>query len=134
MEKMENEKEIEISKGTIKYDISEENENSIIYNIYDEEINNYIIEDKNKKDNGKAKNTLIRFILTNNGLGEKYFRAQIKFNKKIKNEIQLNIICPKEIKDHIEGNNIKSFLNLQRLRNDLDFIRKDDITISLNLN
>ena len=127
------EKDNEIPNHTKKYDISEMSENSIIYNIYDGEIHNYIIEDKEIKDKSKVGDTLIRFVFTSKDTDPKDLIANIK-NYTKKNVIKLNYFCPKSIKDHVERNNITTFLNIQRLRADLDFIQKDDIIVYLSVN
>ena len=66
----EEENKMEIPNNTQKYDISEKLENSIIYNIYENEIENFIIEDKTVNDKSNVKNTLIRFIFTNNMMNQ----------------------------------------------------------------
>ena len=127
------EKDNEIPNDTKKYDISEITEDSIIYNIYrDGEIHNYIIEDKSIKDKRKVKNTLVRFVFTSKNTEPKFFSANIN-NYITKNEIKLNCFCPELIKDYVERNSITNFLNLQRLRAELDFIQKNEITVSLSI-
>jgi hypothetical protein len=128
----EEENKMEIPNNTQKYDISEKLENSIIYNIYENEIENFIIEDKTVNDKSNVKNTLIRFIFTNNTDKSKNFNARIKTQTK-KNEVKLNSFYPELIKSYIEKNNIRAFLNIQRLRNDLDFLMNDDINININI-
>ena len=130
-ENYEEENKMEIPNNAKKYDISEKLENSIIYNIYEDEIDNFIIEDKTVNDKSNVKNTLIRFIFTNNTDESKNFNARIKTQIK-KNEVKLNSFYPELIKSYIEKNNIRAFLNIQRLSDDLDFLMNDDIIIHIN--
>ena len=83
-------------------------------------------------DKSNVKNTLIRFIFTNNTDKSKNFNARIKTQTK-KNEVKLNSFYPELIKSYIEKNNIRAFLNIQRLSDDLIFLMNDDISIAINL-
>ena len=124
--------DLENLKETIKYDISEVNENNIINNLYNDEIKNYIIEDRTKCKN-KVKNTLIRFVFTNTDNISRNFNANIFYDKKTNNIMKLNGFFPKEIIDNVKENNIKYFLNIYRFRDDLEFFKKDNVLVSLEV-
>ena len=124
--------ELEELKDTVNFDISEMNENKIIYYLYNEEISNYIIEDK-IKDKNKVKNTLVRFVLTNTKNTSTNIRANIVYAKKTSHIIKLNSFFPKEIIDHAKENDINNFLNIYRFRDDLDFLKNDDVLCSLKV-
>ena len=111
------------------------NENSIIYNIYDNTTKNFIIEDKTRKNENNVKKTLIRYIFINKDKKGKNFNAKISINKNTNylyhlNQVILNLFHPNMLNDHDTGDDIKSFLQLQRLSDDLDFI-KDHIFIEI---
>ena len=119
--------ELEELPNIVKYDISEMNENSIIYNIYDNTTKNFIIEDKTRKNENNVKKTLIRYIFINKDKKGKNFNAKISINKNTNylyhlNQVILNSFFPNMVNDHDTGDDIKSFLSLQRLSDDLDFI------------
>ena len=124
--------DLENLKETIKYDISEMNENDIVNNIYNDEIKNYIIQDRTKSKN-KVKNTLIRFVFTNTDNISRNFSANIFYDKKTNNIMKLNGFFPKEIIDNVNENNIKYFLNIYRFRDDLEFFNKDNVLVSLEV-
>ena len=109
-------------------------ENSIINNIYNNNNEKFIIEHRSVKNKNKFKKTLIRFVLTNKdkNIDYKNFRTDIICNIQNENK-KINCFFPKEIKGYIQLKDAKAFLNIQRFRDDLDFIEKDDILISIKL-
>ena len=113
--------ELEESPNIVKYDISKKTENSIIYRIYNDNNKNFIIEDKTRVNENNVKNTLIRYILTNKGEDSKNYRFNTKF-KYFKIQQILNSFNPNIINDSVNKDDIKSFMILQRLRDDLDFL------------
>ena len=123
--------ELDELPNIIKYDISEMTEDLIIYNIYKNKNNKFIIEDKARKNENNVKNTLIRFIFTNKG------KKGIKFNANVnhhltKNESILNLFHPKKIYENVDGYDHKTFMILHRLRDDLNFM-KNEISIEIDL-
>jgi hypothetical protein len=114
-----------------KYDVSEKNENSFIYRVFDDEMN-IILEDKSLKDKNKVKSTLYRFIFTNKDGREKYYRAILK-SKKIDDKIKANSFIPPMVFAKIGPNDISNFYNIMRIRGDLPFLKRGDANISISL-
>ena len=116
-----------------KYDVSEKNENSFIYRVFDDDEMNIIIEDKSLKDKNKVKSTLYRFIFTNKDGREKYYRAILKISKKIDDKIKSNSFIPPMVFAKIGPNDISNFYNIMRIRGDLPFLKRGDASISISL-
>ena len=115
----------------MKYDVSEKNENNFIYKIYREGKDIFILEDENIKKKNKIRNTLIRFIFSNDESKKKKFNAQVKKQKGMKIQTKKNSFFVDMIRDLVRPNEITNFWTAQRLRDNLDFIKKDDIVISI---
>ena len=115
----------------IKYDVSERNENSIIYKLYSNK-SVFILEDKKVKNRNHIKNTLNRFIFCNRNKSRRDFIAVVKKQKYLKKLTKKNLHLVNEIKDYIAPKNYTCFWNIQRLRGELDFPKKDDIAININ--
>ena len=115
----------------IKYDVSERNENSIIYKVYSNK-SVFILEDKKVKNRNHIKNTLNRFIFCNRNKSRKDFIAVVKKQRYLKKLTKKNLHLVNEIKDYIAPKNYTCFWNIQRLRGELDFPKKDDIAININ--
>jgi len=116
-----------------KYDISEVNESSLIYNKFSNGIESYVLEDNSIKDKSKVKSTLIRYIFVNESRFDKEFKAVFK-NKNISNLKKLNFFSPDEVYDKVKERNITNFSNLYRLKGDLPFLKQDSIIINIDLN
>ena len=112
-------------------DISEKTEKSYLYRIYGSEKEIFILEDKTVKDRNKVKNLLTRYIFSNNAPLRKNFNASIKKQKKLKNQTKKNCYLMNKVHDTVEPNGMKCFLNLQRFRDDLTFVKRDDVVISI---
>ena len=133
-EKMETEidNSLEEDKNAEKVDISEHDENSYIY---DKNLRRPIIlEDQTLKDRNKVKSTLYRYIFTNVSQKARYFRAEFKEDKDytIDKLAKINYFIPPLIKDEVKGKNNVNFYNVARLKKNLPFIKRNDITISIN--
>ena len=115
----------------IKYDVSERNENSIIYKLYSNK-SVFILEDKKVKNRNHIKNTLNRFIFCNRNKSRKDFIAVVKKQRYLKKLTKKNLHLVNEIKDYIAPKNYTCFWNIQRIRGELDFPKKDDIAININ--
>ena len=116
-----------------KFDISEKNENSFIYRVFNEEDLNIILEDKSLKNRNKVKSTLFRFIFTNKDGREKYYRASLNYSKKFDVKKKINFFIPNSIFAKIGPNDISNFYNIMRIRGDLPFLKRDDVNISIGL-
>ena len=81
------EKELFDDENVIKYDVSERNENSIIYKIYSDKTV-FILEDKNVKNRNNVKNTLNRFIFCNRYKDRKDIIALVKKQKYLKKNLR----------------------------------------------
>ena len=125
---------LDLRNKTKKYDISEKNENSFIYSLFDKRIDAYILEDKSIKNKNKVKITFIRFVFTNTSRNYKNFRAKIKETKSISSIESVNYFNPKIVSDRVEGNNISYFHSIYRLREDLLFIKDENIGITIDFN
>ena len=124
-------RELEQRPDAIKYDVSEKNENSIIYKIYRENKGIFIFEDESIKDKNNVKNLLVRYIFSNNERKKKNFHAQIKKQKSLKSQIKKNCFIMDKVRDRVEPNDITCFWVLNRYRENLPILNKDDIVISI---
>ena len=123
---------LEEEKNAEKVDISEHDENSYIY---DKNLKRPIIlEDQTLKDRNKVKSTLYRYIFTNVSQKSRYFRGEFKEDKDytIDKLAKINYFIPPLIKDEVKGKNNVNFYNVSRLKKNLPFIKRNDITISIN--
>jgi len=122
----------ETNNQVTKFDISEKNENSFIYSLGSKKFKNIIVEDKSKTDKSKVKIVLFRYIFTSNEDYKKIFRASIKNSNKSESLEKLNCFVPQFIYACINSNDICNFFNIQRIRGDLPFVKRDDINISID--
>ena len=114
------------------YDVSEKNENSIIYSKLSNNTK-IVLEDKSLKNKNKFKKTLISFFFVNT---DDKLNKKLDINIKLKNGSLERITNFKDniIIDYTEQNSIVKFYSIYRLRDDLPFFKKDDISILIDLN
>ena len=117
--------------NTRKFDVSEKNENSFIFNMFNQRTSVVILEDKSVRNKNKVKSTLLRFTFVNGGSSDKKFTASIK-KQSSSNIIKINYFIPKEVNDKVEHRNMVNFSSTYRIRGDLPFLKKEDIAISIN--
>ena len=117
--------------NTRKFDVSEKNENSFIFNMFNQRTSVVILEDKSVRNKNKVKSTLLRFTFVNGGPNDKKFTACIK-KQTSSNIIKINYFIPKEVNDKVEHRNMVNFSSTYRIRGDLPFLKKEDIAISIN--
>ena len=84
------------------------------------------------KDKNKVKSILYRFILSNRDSERKNFRVTIKKGE-IDNILRLNCFLPKSVLDLVESNDNINFFNFLRIRNDLPFLKRNDVSISIDM-
>ena len=116
----------------MKYNILEKNENSFIYKVYKEK-DIFILEDERIMDKHKVKNTLIRFIFFNGESKKKSFYAKCNSSKMSKKK-EKNCFFVNQINDYVRQKEISYFLTVQRFRDNLEFIKEDDVTIRIGFN
>ena len=114
------------------YDVSEKNENSIIYSKLSNNTK-IVLEDKSLKNKNKVQKTLISFFFVNT---DDKLNKKLDINIKLKNGSLERITNFKDnrIIDYSEHNSIVKFYSIYRLRDDLPFFKKDDISILIDLN
>ena len=117
-----------------KYDISSMTEDKIIYDILPKRESSIILEDKNIKDKNKVKRVLFRYIFTNKSNSSKAFRATV-FLKQDFTKIKQNNCCilNRFNFDIVNGENMTNFYNIMRIRGDLPFMERDNITLSIDI-
>ena len=117
-----------------KYDISSIAEDKIIYDILPKRESSIILEDKNIKDKNKVKRVLFRYIFTNKSNSSKAFRAAV-FLKQDFTKIKQNNCCilNRFNFDIVNGENMTNFYNIMRIRGDLPFMERDNITLSIDI-
>ena len=118
--------------STVKHDVSEENENSFIYDLFGRTVVTHILDDKSLKNKNKVKSTFIRFIFVKTDSKGKNFNAIITKNKRLKKLINLNFFTPKLISDRVEGNDLVNFHSIYRFRENLPFIKSDNMAITID--
>ncbi len=123
--------DLEERASAVKYDVSEKNENSFIYRIYNEEKDIFILEDKSKKDKNNVRCLVCRYIFANSDPRKKIFHATIKKQRDLKSQTKKNCLIMDEVKDNVLPHQNTCFMILQRFRDNLEFIKKDDIVISI---
>ena len=123
--------DLEERASAVKYDVSEKNENSFIYRIYNEEKDIFILEDKSKKDKNNVRCLVCRYIFANSDPRKKIFHATIKKQRDLKSQTKKNCLIVDEVKDNVLPHQNTCFMILQRFRDNLEFIKKDDIVISI---
>ena len=116
-----------------KFDFSEKNENSFIYSTLRNSSENIILENKSLKDKNKVKSTLVRFIFTNTRDSQQYYRAILKISDKFEEKRKANCFTPLMMFAKIDENDISNFYNIVRIRGDLPFLKRNDISISIGL-
>jgi len=109
--------------------LEEKNENSIIYSKSKIE-NKIILENKLLEKNVKYKKNLIRYFISNDTKQNKNIIATFK-TYKIPNLIGNNFFIIKKLRSNVQSGNVKNFLNIYRLRDDLTFLNENDITTSI---
>ena len=115
-----------------KFDVSEKNENDFIYKLYKRHHDIFILEDKEIKDRNNVKNLLTRYIFSlSKGDEKKIFVATVKPQKSLKSQTKKNCYLMGKIHDSVEPRHVTCFWNLQRFKEDLKFVSKDDIIISI---
>ena len=75
---------------------------------------------------------LFRFIFTSNENYKKYFNAKISKTDKMEDLAKLNCFIPPNIRAQIYSNDICNFFNIQRIRGDLPFLKRDDTIITID--
>ena len=125
-------RELENESKAVKYNVLEKNENSFIYKIYKEK-DIFILEDESIMDEHKVKNTLIRFIFFNGESKKKSFYAKCKSSKMSKKK-EKNCFFVNQINDYVRQKEISYFLTVQRFRDNLEFIKEDDVIIAIVFN
>ena len=125
-------KELDKEDNVEKYDVSEANENDFIYKLYKRHHDIFILEDKEIKDRNNVKNLLTRYIFSlTKGDEKKFFNASVKAQKSLKSQTKKNCNLLSKIHDYVEPSQVTSFWNLQRFKEELKFVSKDDIIISI---
>ena len=125
-------KELENRSNAEKFDISEKNENAFLYTLYKKHHDIFILEDKEKKDRNNVKNLLTRYVFSfMKGDDKKHFNAKVKPQNSIKSQAKKNCFLIGKINDSVEPGQATGFWNMQRFRENLKFISKDDIIISI---
>ena len=125
-------KELDQKEYVEKYDVSKKNENDFLYNLYKDEKNIFILEDKEKKDRNNVKNFLMRFVFSRvRGDEKKIIEATIKPQSSLKNQSKKNFYLMKVIKDQTKPHQITNFWNMQRFKDELKFVKEDDIMVTI---
>ena len=123
--------DLEERSNAVKYDVSYKNENSFIFKIYREEKDIFILEDPSIKDKNNVRNLVCRYVFANNEPRKKIFHALIKKQIQLKNQVKKNCFILDQIKDNVLPNQNTSFWIVQRFRDNMDFIKKEDIVITI---
>ena len=91
----------------------------------------FIIEDSNIKDTNNVKSSLIRFyILSFQGMLN---LLKIKVSEKdLPDEVKFNYYYPNYYLDSVEANNMSNFMNVNRVRSDLPFLKSNYIGINID--
>ena len=91
-----------------------------------------MIEDSSIKNKTKIKSSLIRFVLITNESLDNDIHIKIA-EKDITNEARENYYYPKFFIDYIKKRNISNFLNINRIRSDLSFLKNHQIGINIDV-
>ena len=89
------------------------------------------MEDKSKKDKNNVRCLVCRYIFANSDPRKKIFHATIKKQRDLKSQTKKNCLIVDEVKDNVLPHQNTCFMILQRFRDNLEFIKKDDIVISI---
>ena len=124
----------------LKYEISEIEKEidgkdfmfDIIKKMKRNSIEKVIIEDPSITNKNKIKSTLIRFIIVGSQNTDNDMHIKI-MEKDIPDEVKENYYYPKFFVDYIKSRNISNFLNINRIRSDLPFLKQHHIGISIDV-
>ena len=94
--------------------------------------NKIIIEDSSIKNKKKVKSTLIRFVLITNQTSDSDIHIKIS-EKDISNEARENYYYPNFFIDSVKQRNISNFMNINRIRSDLSFLKTNQIGINIDV-
>ena len=141
----ENEGEIEINsedeyQRISKIDISEVKKEidgkefmfEILSNLHRNSLDKIIIEDSSIKNLKKVKSSLIRFVIITTQTSDSDMDIKIS-EKDITNEARENYYYPNFFIDRIKNRNISNFMNINRIRSDLSFIKNNHIGINIDV-
>ena len=64
---------------------------------------------------------------------EKVFNAKVKSTRNLEIQVKKNCNIVPQIKDKVKSNQSTCFWCLQRFRENLNFLKKDDISISIGM-
>ena len=88
--------------------------------------------DNSIKDTKNVISSLIRFVIITTQSADSMLHINIS-EKNIPEETKENYYYAHFFKDNIKGRNISNFLNIYRIRNDLSFLKKNDIGINIDV-
>ena len=91
-----------------------------------------IYEDRSIKNLKKVKSSLIRFIIVNCHTSNNDMHIKVS-QKEIPNEVKDNYYYPKFFVDNIKAMDITNFMNLNRIRSDLPFLKSNNIGINIDI-
>ena len=103
---------------------------SIIKNYH--RISKVIIEDSSIKNKSKIKSSLIRFIIISLQSIDNDIHIAIS-KKDMPNEVKHNYYYPDNYIDYIKEMNISNFMNINRLRTDIKFLKSEQIGINIDV-
>ena len=91
-----------------------------------------VIEDSSIKNKSKIKSSLIRFIIISLQISENGIHITVS-KKDIPDDIKHNYYYPENYYDYIKERNISNFMNINRLRPDIKFLKLDHIGINIDV-
>ena len=122
----------------IKYDISNINfeidGKDFMMNVIKKinRVTKVVIEDSSIKNKSKIKSSLIRFIIISLQSSENGIHITVS-KKDIPEDIKHNYYYPENYYDYIKERNISNFMNINRLRPDIKFLKLEQIGINIDV-
>ena len=104
----------------------------ILSNLHRNSLDKIIIEDSSIKNLKKVKSSLIRFVIITTQTSDSDMDIKIS-EKDITNEARENYYYPNFFIDRIKNRNISNFMNINRIRSDLSFIKNNHIGINIDV-
>ena len=140
LEEKENEDEYENENEILKLDISECKQEidgkqfmfDVTKKLARTNYSKIIYEDRSIKNLKKVKSSLIRFIIVNCHTSNNDMHIKVS-QKEIPNEVKDNYYYPKFFVDNIKAMDITNFMNLNRIRSDLPFLKSNNIGINIDI-
>ena len=130
----------EYDNSILKLDISECKQEidgkQFIFNVLRkltrESYSKIIFEDPSIKNYKKIKSSLIRFIMVSNQSSNSDMHIKVS-HKDITNGVKENFYYPKFFVDNIKAKDISNFMNINRIRSDLPFLKSNSIGINIDI-